>query len=122
MTTVSIDINLVAQEARTRQKTFLVLGILTALWFIVYLIWPDFRPSPYFWLPMLPSFVDAILYGLGRKRIMADNFPYLRIDHQKIESFGGGFFAKPKTVYWSQSNKVDIKLFEINVSTLDKTE
>lgn len=52
-----------------------------------------------------------------KKRIFADNFPYLRINEERIEKSKGGLFAKPEVSYWADVKLIEIKLFEIQLTT-----
>lgn len=120
MEKMSIDINLAVQEERKFKTFYLVLGSCGLAFLVLTFIWPDlpFRSSYLMWIAFLPSMVDAILYGLGRKRMLADNFPYLKINEERIERSKGGVFAKPEIIRWTDVKTIDLKLFEIHLTTL----
>jgi hypothetical protein len=117
---MSIDINLTTQEERKSKKLFLFLGILMFAWISTALFFPYSSFSRWAWLPLLPNCIEAILYGLGKRGLFINNFPYLRIDDNRIESFGGGFLTKPKSVKWADTIHMEIKLFELIVTTTNE--
>lgn len=116
---VSIDINLSGQEEGKFRTFFLVLGLLGLAWIATSFIFPELTFNFFTWLVFIPSCIQAIVYGLGRREILKDNFPYLRIDEHKIETNTGGFLAKPRITYWDTVKTMEIKLFEIQVTTTD---
>ncbi|MCU0322367.1 MAG: hypothetical protein MUE72_08120 [Chitinophagaceae bacterium] len=118
---INIDINLAAQEESKYRNLYLVLGICGFLWVILTLFIPDLRISffYFYWIIFLPGFINAILYGLGKKRLFVNNFPYLKINDIKIEKSKGGIFAKPEVSYWADIKSIDIKLFELQLTTKD---
>ncbi len=50
--------------------------------------------------------------------MFADNFPYLKINEERIERSKGGVFAKPEIIRWTDVKTIDLKLFEIHLTTL----
>lgn len=118
---MNININMAGQEEGKFRKLYLVIGVIGIIYIALSFIIPNLAPgNNYFlWIVFLPGFAEAILYGLGKKRIFADNFPYIRIDEEKIEKSKGGFFAKPDITYWNSVTHIDIKLFEIRLTTLE---
>lgn len=123
MDKINIDINLSGQEEGKFRALYLVLGISGIIWMTVTLIFPELglRQFYFTWIVFLPGFMEAILYGLGKKRMFGDNFPYLRINDERIEKSKGGFFASPEVTYWTEIKSIEIKLFELEITT-DKNE
>ena len=121
MEKMNIDINLAGQEEGKYRKLYLVLGTCGLIWITLTLVFPNFglRPFYFAWIVFLPGFIEAILYGLGKKRVFADNFPYLKINEDRIEKSKGGLFAKPDISYWTDIKSIDIKLFELQLTTID---
>lgn len=114
---MSININLATQEGDKHKKVWLFIGVLLLVWLGINVIFPSITLGKWSWLPLLPTCIEAILYGLGKRGIFINNFPYLRIDENRIESFAGGFFSKPKSVQWVDLTHLDVKLFELTVMT-----
>jgi len=119
---MNIDINISGQEEGKFKTFYLVLGIVGLIYLTLSFIRPEMKINYVLWIVFLPGFVESILYGLGKKRIFADNLPYLRINEDKIETSKGGLFSKPKEFYWSNVKNIDIKLFEIHLTTTDNTQ
>ncbi len=119
---MSININLAAQEENKHKKVWLFIGIFLLVWLAVVVIFPAITFSKWGWLPLLPTCIEAILYGLGKGGLFINNFPYLRIDENQIENFAGGFLSKPNSVQWADATHLDIKLFELIVTTKNQMQ
>jgi hypothetical protein len=121
MEKMSININLVAQEERKFKTFYLVLGSAGLFFLLFTFIWPvfTFSGSYLMWIAFIPGFIEAILYGLGKKRIFANNVPYLRMNEEQIERSKGGIFARHEIIRWADIKAIDLKLFEIQLTTLD---
>lgn len=118
---MNIDINLSGQEEGKFRTLYLVLGSLGLVYVTLTFALPDLGLRHYYfaWIVFLPGFIEAILYGLGKKRIFADNFPYLRINEERIEKSKGGLFSKLDINNWTDIKAIEIKLFEIQLTTID---
>jgi len=121
MEKLNIDINLSGQEEGKFRTLYLVIGTLGLIYVTLTILLPDLGLRHYYfsWIAFLPGFIEAILYGLGKKRMFADNFPYLRINDERIEKSKGGLFAKPNIHHWTDIKQIEIKLFEIQLTTID---
>ncbi len=121
MEKMNIDINLSGQEEGKFRTLYLVLGSLGLVYVTLTFALPDLGLRHYYfaWIVFLPGFIEAILYGLGKKRIFADNFPYLRINEERIEKSKGGLFSKLDINNWTDIKAIEIKLFEIQLTTID---
>jgi hypothetical protein len=121
MERITIDINLSGQEEGRFRFFYLLVGALGLLYLAITLLLPELELQRYYfyWIVFLPGLIEAILYGLGKKRLFADNFPYLRINEVCLEKSRGGFFAKPDIYYWSTISAIEIKLFELQLTTID---
>ncbi len=121
MEKMNIDINLSGQEEGKFRKLYLVIGTLGLIYLMLMFLLPDVGLKHYYfsWIVFLPGFIEAILYGLGKKRIFADNFPYLKLNEERIEKSKGGLFAKPDIINWADVQYIEIKLFEIHLTTAD---
>jgi hypothetical protein len=51
--------------------------------------------------------------------MFADNFSYLKINEERIEKSKGGLFARPDINYWADIKTIEIKLSEIQLTTID---
>ena len=118
---MNININIAGQEEGKFRTFYLVVGILGLIYIALTFMTPDLglTYNYFMWIVLFPVFIEAILYGLGKKRIFADNSPYLRIDDERIEKSKGGIFANPDIDYWKDVKNIDIKLFEIQLTTFD---
>lgn len=115
----SITIPIAEQDAGKMRKIFLVLGIIGLLYIILssFLLDEIGFHNYLLWLFFLPSCVEAILYGLGKKRLFTTNSPVLKIDQQQIEKSSGGIFVTPHIYKWDTIKNIDIKLFEVLLTT-----
>jgi hypothetical protein len=115
----SIIIHIAGQDVGNMKKIYLVIGILGILYILLsFLFLNDIGLHNYLmWLVFLPGFVQAILYGSGKRRLFSNITPYLKIDQHKIENSSGGIFATPQTYMWDAIRNIDIKLFEIVLTT-----
>ncbi len=118
---MNIDINIAGQEEGKLRMFYLVLGLLGTLYIAIMLFLPDLGMNHFYfgWILFLPGFIKAILYGLGKKRTFADNSPYLRINEERLEKSSGGIFSKQHVYYWTDVKALDIKLFEIQLTSKD---
>ena len=118
MEKMSIDINLSGQEEGKFRTFFFILGTLGLIWVGLTIFFPEWGLGYHYflWILFLPGFIDAILYGMGKRRLVAGHFPYLRINQERIEESKAGLFAKPTIVYWNDVKFVEIKLFEIHLT------
>lgn len=116
---MDININLAGQEPKNFRTIYLVLGITGFIVITLTMLLPDFKLKHFYysWIVFLPGIIEAILYGLGKKRILANHFPYLKINEERIEKSKGGIFAKPEIYDWSNIKSLDIKLFELQLTT-----
>ena len=119
MEKMNIDINLSGQETGKFRTFYLVIGIIGLFFLTLYFVLPDMKFNYFRWVIFIPGFIEAILYGLGKKRIFAEHFPFLKINDERIERSKGGLFAKPETDYWDKVKSIDIRLFEIQLTTID---
>lgn len=119
MEKINIDINLSGQQDGKFRTFYLVIGTVGLMYFALTIILPELTFNYFTWIVFLPGLIEAILYGLGKKRIFADHFPYIRINEEKIERSNGGFFAKPEIDYWKNIKSIDVRLFEIHLINTD---
>jgi len=114
-----IDINIVTQEFAKYRKFYLAMGVLGIVCSALAILFPDLGLMRlwYYWLFIIPGIVESILYGLGKKSLLAKRFPYLKIDTERIESRASGIFTQPVRTAWADVTHIDIKLFEVHLKT-----
>lgn len=115
----AIDINIVTQEFAKYRKFYLAMGVLGIVCSTLAILFPDLGLMRlwYYWLFIIPGIVESILYGLGKKSLLAKRFPYLKIDTERIESRASGIFTQPVRTAWADVTLIDIKLFEVHLKT-----
>jgi len=118
---MNIEINLLGQESTFNRKVSLVIGIIGVLYLLASIIFKEvtFRISNFLGIIFLPSFIESILYGLGRKGILKDNFPFLRINDEQLSFNKGGFISKATIILWDNVESIDVKLFELVIKSKD---
>jgi hypothetical protein len=119
MEKLNIDINLSGQQEGKFRTFYLVLGSTGLIYFALTLFIPDLNFNYYAWIAFIPGFIESILYGLGKKRIFTDHFPHLQINDEIIEKSKGGLFAKSEIYHWDKVKSIDVRLFEIHITTTD---
>ena len=92
---MNIDINLSGQEEGKYRTFYFVIGTCGLIGITLIFLFPDLGLKHFYfsWIVFLPGVIEAILYGLGKKRMFVDNFPYLRINEERIEK------SKRRTFY-----------------------
>lgn len=119
-TDIQIDINLYGQVSGKLRTHFLILGAAGIIWVAVSVIMFETKRSAAYigWIAMLPGFLHALFYGLGHYKTVADKLPYLRINREHMEA-KPGLFTKPIRYAWSDIKTIDVRLFEIVLTTTD---
>jgi len=114
-----ININLSTQEEGKYRMLYLVLGVWGLVFIGIVIFYPNLRQAYLVWLPLIPSAVQSLLYGLGKKGMFAAHASYLRVNEERIEISKGGLFSRAITHYWKDTKSVDIKLFAIELTHFD---
>lgn len=116
---MNIDINITHQEKNTFRKIYQILCLLTIFYVgFSYLVLEVYlHQYLFFWILFILMIVDFIFYVFEKIGLFPNSFAYLRINEEKIEKRNAGFFAKPETIYWVNVQGIDIKLFEIQLTT-----
>lgn len=119
-TDLHIDINLYGQVSGKYRIHFLILGIVGIVGVgVAFMMFETPRTSAYLsWIAMLPGLLHALICGAGQYKTVADKLPYLRINRERIE-MKPGLFTKPTHYAWSDIKTIDVRLFEIVLTTTD---
>lgn len=118
---MEIHINIVRQGGEKIRTFYLVIGILGLSYILLSFIVPDFKLSNDYliWIAFLPGFFEAIVYRLSKKKIVAEHLPYLKVNEEMIEVNKGIFSRKPDINHWANIKSINLKLYEIQLTTTD---